>query len=195
MPTRVAILGWGSLLWSPGALANRRQWRSDGPWLPIEFARTSNLNEKNGRHPYLSLVVHPDVGLVRTYWDMSTLDDLSTARLDLQNRESCDIQKIGCLPREGAAWAGIEGLEGRIQDWLTLKKAEVDAVIWTNLGWKIPDVARFTAKDAVDWLRTLRQQGKSGAAEEYMRQAPPQIDTCVRRQAKSEFGWDDILMG
>jgi hypothetical protein len=68
----------------------------------------------------------------------------------------------------------------------------VDAVIWTNLGWTIPDVAKFYAKDALDWLRNLRQQGKSDTAEEYLRKAPSQMDTCVRRQAKDEFGWNDI---
>lgn len=191
---RVAILGWGSLLWNPRNLANQRKWRSDGPWLPIEFARTSNLKEKNGTLPYLSLVIHPDVGLVRTYWDLCTLDDLSDARLNLKQRESCDLDKIGCLPQDGVAWTGVQGLELRIQEWLAAKRAEVDAVIWTNLGWKIPNVSVFGVAAALDWLRNLKLQGKAARAEEYLRKAPLQVDTCVRRQAKEEFGWHHTPM-
>ncbi len=71
--TRIAILGWGSLLWNPGTLHNERKSRSDGPWPPIEFARASNLKEKNNKRPYLSLVIYEHAGLVRTYWDMSLL--------------------------------------------------------------------------------------------------------------------------
>ena len=77
---RVAILGWGSLLWKPENLRNQRKWRPDGPWLPIKFARTSNLKEKDDRRPYLSLVIYPHAGLVRTYWDMSFLTEISEAR-------------------------------------------------------------------------------------------------------------------
>ena len=53
--TRVAILGWGSLLWKPETLHNQGKWRSDGPWLPIEFARTSNQDEKKAGNPTFRL--------------------------------------------------------------------------------------------------------------------------------------------
>jgi len=193
---KVAILGWGSLLWNPGELRNRRQWQSDGPWLPIEFARTSNLNERNGRRPYLSLVTQPDVGLIRTYWDMSALTEILKARANLQTRENCGISEVACLPAEGAIWSSaVPGLESRVQDWLDRKKSDIDAVIWTNLDWKIPGVNKFTAEHAMNWLRALRNDGKSDTAEEYMRRAPSQTDTCVRRQAREEFGWTDIPTG
>src|SRR6266851_2971377 len=188
--TRVAILGWGSLLWNPGTLQNERNWRPDGPWLPIEFARTSNLKEKNNRRPYLSLVIYANAGLVRTYWDMSLLTELADARLDLRKREVCSIDEIACLPKGTAAWSSeTPGTEGRIQDWLDSKKSDVDAVIWTNLGWKMPNAARFTVEDGMIWLRTLREAEKDDTAKEYIRRAPPQTDTCLRRQAREEFGW------
>jgi hypothetical protein len=193
---RVAILGWGSLLWNSGNLRNERKWRSDGPWLPIEFARTSNLKEKNGKRPYLSLVICPHAGLVRTYWDMSLLTEISDARLDLQSREGCSIDDIACLPKINAGWSSATvGLEGRIQDWLNSKMTDVDAVIWTNLGWKLPGATRFTVEDGMKWLRSLREVRKDDDAEEYIRKAPSQTDTCLRRQAKEKFGWSDIAIG
>jgi len=128
---------------------------------------------------------------------MSTLTEISEARADLQTRENCDdIGEIACLPREGVTWSSaVPGLESRIQDWLDSKKSDVDAVIWTNLSWKIPGVTRFTVEQAMNWLRTLRNDGKSDTAEEYLRKAPSHVDTCLRRQAKEEFGWADIPTG
>ncbi len=78
---------------------------------------------------------------------------------------------------------------------LDSKKSDVDAVIWTNLGWKIPNVARFNVEDGMKWLRNLRNAKKDDTAEEYIRRAPRQTDTCLRRQAREEFGWSDIPIG
>ena len=42
---KIACIGWGSLVWSPGVLRCKGEWQLDGPFLPLEFARTS----KDGR--------------------------------------------------------------------------------------------------------------------------------------------------
>ena len=42
---KIAVLGWGSLIWDPKELDANNEWNNDGPFLPIEFARISN----NGR--------------------------------------------------------------------------------------------------------------------------------------------------
>jgi hypothetical protein len=54
-PPRIAILGWGSLIWEPRELETIGGWQMGGPVLPIEFSRVSNdgrltlvVDEKNG---------------------------------------------------------------------------------------------------------------------------------------------------
>ena len=52
---KIAILGWGSLIWQPKDLKFDANigWKEKGPILPIEFARIS----KDGR---LALVITPN---------------------------------------------------------------------------------------------------------------------------------------
>lgn len=52
---RIAILGWGSLIWNPNGLPIRGDWQRGGPVLPIEFSRISSderltlvIDEQNG---------------------------------------------------------------------------------------------------------------------------------------------------
>ena len=39
---KIAILGWGSLIWNPRILKVAGDWTLDGPTLPIEFSRISD---------------------------------------------------------------------------------------------------------------------------------------------------------
>jgi hypothetical protein len=174
--TRTAILGWGSLLWDRRALQVPGQWHSDGPWLPIEFARTSGLQDDE---PYLSLVLHPNAGLIRTYWDVSLLTEhRDDVICDLRKRERCNLSAIAYLPK------------GRYSVAPT-----IPGVIWTNLEPKLSDRIEFTIKDSIEWLTGLRNAKKAATAERYIRMAPSQTDTCLRRQVREEFGWTDIPIG
>ena len=66
---KIAILGWGSLLWQPKDLQFDKEigWSANGPFLPIEFARIS----KDGR---LTLVITENGTDVKTYFAISTYD-------------------------------------------------------------------------------------------------------------------------
>ena len=57
---RIAVIGWGSLLWSPRTLPLAGTWSSDGPVLPIEFARIS----VDGR---LTLIIEDGAKPIATY--------------------------------------------------------------------------------------------------------------------------------
>ncbi len=192
---RVAILGWGSLLWDKRSLRIPGQWHSDGPFLPIEFARTSGVNDKEGKPPYLSLVLHRNAGLIRTYWDVSLLTEHTDDVIcDLRKRERCSLSAIACLPRNRPQ-SIVPGVDGRILEWLDSRRSELDAVIWTNLRPKLDDREAFTVHDSIQWLDGLRARGQHERAEEYIRKAPSQTDTCLRHQVRERFGWTDIATG
>lgn len=85
---RIAVLGWGSLIWCPGQLKIQTPWHSDGPDLLIEFARIS----KDGR---LSLVIHVGAIELKTNWTVMESDELSKAVDNLADREGCGRKLIG----------------------------------------------------------------------------------------------------
>jgi hypothetical protein len=78
---KIAILGWGSLIWDSSELHLASNWLEGGPILPIEFSRISD----DGR---LSLVVDERHGVnVPTCYAHSSLTNLEKAIVDLQQRE------------------------------------------------------------------------------------------------------------
>jgi hypothetical protein len=93
MPPRVAILGWGSLLWEDGGAFDKwhDDWRRDGPILNLEFSRisASRLNA-------LTLVIDRDNGVPnRVAWCLSRRGDPVLAQDDLQSREGTTVSNIG----------------------------------------------------------------------------------------------------
>lgn len=78
--SRIACIGWGSLISGPGTLQYRGEWQPDGPEMPVEFARESEGGKIN-------LVICPDVARVRVYWVLMETSDLQDAKADLGIRE------------------------------------------------------------------------------------------------------------
>jgi hypothetical protein len=181
-----AILGWGSLLWRQGSLQNNSDWKPDGPWLPIEFARKSGLHKGQ---PYLSLVLRTGVDLIRVYWDVSLCEDLTSAAENLRQREACSQSDIGYVTKAGQHSPNSPpGVQPRIAEWLNSKQ-NLDMVIWTDLPGDLDVEA------GIEWLERLRSAGQAQYAEEYVRKAPSQTDTLLRRQVREKFGWTDIPIG
>jgi hypothetical protein len=201
---RIAILGWGSLLYEPRSLQIQTPWRRDGPSLPIEFARKSGLDSNGGERPdklpYLSLVLYPGNSRITTYWTLSQIPDLDLARgarENLKTREGCNIDKIAYLPApRGSAGSGsnVPGVHHIIQNWLDSKRAEVDVVLWTNLGPNFTSQETL-AQDAISFLEDLRKRGRDQKAEEYIRKAPSQTQTPLRDEFRKRFAWIDIDVG
>jgi hypothetical protein len=85
---KVACIGWGSLVWSPGVLRCKGEWQLDGPCLPLEFARTS----KDWR---LTLVLTDGAAPVPTLWTELDYADPESAKAALQGREATGPLSVG----------------------------------------------------------------------------------------------------
>ena len=183
----IACLGWGSLVWDPRALPVRSEWFADGPLLPIEFSRKSC----DGR---VTLVLLKKAPIVRSLWALMSVSELKAAKKALADREGmprCDKTKnIGYWSINGinekSNGVGVESIGG----WAST--IGIEAVIWTALSEKgFGDENEYRsdlADKVIDYLRSLSYV-KGQNAERYIRKAPRQIDTEVRRRIEREFGW------
>ena len=182
---KIACLGWGSLVWNPQTLTVRKPWFSDGPLLPVEFARHS----KGDR---ITLVIVPGHPHVRTLWALMSVFDLQVAMRSLAEREGISEENI---PRSigYCSMASDSGGEfaNSIRNWASLNG--LDAVIWTALRPKFNDRIDNvpSPEDVVSFLKNLPHERKK-YAEQYVRMAPLQIDTDYRRKIEAELNWTPI---
>ena len=193
----VAIIGWGSLIWCPGTLEIKSRSRADGPQLPVEFARISD----DGR---MTLVIYESSAAVRTYWALSTYEEVDGAIENLQKRERAPTKElIHCLLSSGQVYEG-DGTRRKVPDevrenirtWLALKP-EISAVVWTALStnWQDKRAKAFTVEDALLYARELEAAVDLGTTDErrkaqhvldracdYVRNTPAQVQTAVRKR-------------
>jgi hypothetical protein len=189
----IAVLGWGSLIWCPRNLGIKTKWRSDGPVLPIEFARISQDDR-------LTLVIHLGSVDQPTYWALSEFTTVKQACENLRARENSKPADIHYLDQDGPAAEGAPPpIANRVREWLTLHK-DLEAAIWTGLpsNWMEKRGHDFTPEDAVLFLSELeakRDQARAtyARAREYVTNAPPLVDTAVR-QAMRGRGWKDASL-
>ena len=184
---KIAILGWGSLIWQPKDLKfdTNIGWKENGPVLPIEFARIS----KDGR---LTLVITPNGTEVPTLYSVSSFDSLDLAVLNLAVREGSGRKSIGYYDKSKDVFSPIEfSFKENIKNWI--QTTDFAAVIWTNLPEKLNlENMTKTEKDPdgrIDYLQNLKGS-ESALAEEYIRNAPKQIATKYRNQIIKTLGWE-----
>ena len=181
-PARIAIIGWGSLVWNPDGLDIEPYWYQDGPMLPVEFARVS----RDGR---LTLVLVEGLLVQTTLWAVSRKATLEEAAKDLEAREGCtDPRGIGSWPRIPGR-SGVDRYDEVIRSWVEAKR--LDGAAWTALGPKAPNGKRILVpkEERLEYLRGLVAAGKEGAAMEYIVKAPAQIETPFRELVRRELGW------
>jgi hypothetical protein len=180
---KIAVLGWGSLIWNPDQLDIEPDWHEDGPELPVEFARVSGRER-------LTLVLVDGVPLQRTLWALSRKTNLAEAVADLQLREGAAYDTyIGRWSMAQPAYSRGVNIIPAISAWAI--KHGLDGVVWTALGPKKPNGENGLASsdERIDYLRGLIARGKEADAQEYIERAPTQIDTPIRRRIREELGW------
>ena len=173
----IACLGWGSLVWDPRELPIQRYWFDDGPLVRVEFARKS----EGGR---VTLVLHPSARSVRSLWALMDAEDVEAARRDLGSRERIQEHRwpdlIGAWP-EGSSPCIL-----RLKKWARARK--LDAVVWTALDSNFDEKGKSLEDQVLGHLQSLCES-KRDEAERYIRRAPRQIDTKVRRRMEAELKW------
>jgi hypothetical protein len=181
---RIAILGWGSLLWEGGAEFDQWHgpWQYDGPTLKLEFSRVSQ-----GRLGALTLVIDEVHGTPATVaWCLTRRVNLEDAVGDLRSREGTTADNIGrriVTPHADSSTA--HGAEDSMLAWARLQG--LAAVVWTALKSNFQKRTQrpFSVDAAVSYLRTLKPEARVKAAE-YVRRAPEFVKTPLRSALQRE---------
>ncbi len=179
---KIAIVGWGSLIWDPRGLPIKCKWRKNGPELPIEFSRIS----RDGR---LTLVIDKNKGgKVKTLYALSKRTNLPDAIADLREREGTvwkNIEHID-LTEETDSNKNIDkesDIHKKIKKWA--EDNEIGAVVWTALlpNFKEQIEKDYTVDSAIEYLKSLPKNAKENAIN-YIKRAPKQINTPLRKKVR-----------
>jgi hypothetical protein len=180
---KIAILGWGSLIWDKRDLPIVGNWQKDGSKLWIEFSRISQKGERAG---CLTLVLEERSEEESTsLYAVSQRTDMTQAIADLQAREGTPQDNIGFCKVAAACFAPNARSRHpksceRIRAWALGKGFE--AVIWSAQSRRFKDVLGipFSPAAALNYLNGLPASTKEKAIY-YIQKAPDQIMTPFRR--------------
>lgn len=187
---RVAVLGWGSLLWDkrPEFVEFENQlagsWAYDGPRLAVEFSRVSS-----SRDGALTLVLDEHGRSTEVAWRESKRTDPEEALADLAAREGTVSARMGMVVvgdnsrsrfrPENAVFAE------QIRRWARDKG--FDAVVWTDLpsNFEAKTHHGFSLSEALNHVSHLSLQGQEKAME-YIAKAPAFIHSDIREALGAE---------
>jgi hypothetical protein len=178
MTAKIYVLAWGSLIWDPRELKMEGDWQKGGPVLPIEFSRKSMRGN-------LSLVIDEKNGVeIPVRYCKSGCASLDEALDNLRIREEAKtpvnmgyIDFVGVRDSERAVRNHPNAVE-TIRTWCANK--DWSAVIWTALPPNFPEQGSFSPELARRHLESLQGNIRDRAFE-YVRKAPEEVNTPVRR--------------
>ncbi len=182
---RIATLGWGSLVWNPRDLVYYGPWKNDGPEIKLEFSRIS-------RDSRLTLVIDPENGKsCKTLYTLSPRTEIIDTVNDLLEREGTIPKRIGYYDHRHQE-SSIPVFRDQVDitdilvDWCETQK--IDGVVWTALppNFREEIGSLFSVERAVEFLKGLAKTTRKNALE-YIRKAPDQIDTPLRRRVNLEW--------
>lgn len=174
---KIACLGWGSLIWNPDELPLASEWHTDGPLLPIEFARVGDGGE-------LATAVCLNAPPCQVLWALLGVESLGEAVAALRKREKIPFDRD-----DGVGIFTLNSLTtGVLGKWAA--ERELDAVIWTALPPRFEGIEGLipSLDDVLSYLISL--DGPTVRhAKFYMENVPEQIETPYRKEIK-KLGWD-----
>jgi hypothetical protein len=186
---KIAVLGWGSLLWDPSDLRLATPFELTGPNLPIEFCRVSKTRR-------LTLVIDETFGtLCKTYAATSAFNNLEEAMENLRVREgmssAADVGFVetASQKRSAAATKRHPQVVETIADWAL--NAGYAAAIWTALDSYFDNQTAepFSVNAAMRFLENLEQHDPEAFARalDYIRRAPASTQTPVREATSAQW--------
>lgn len=165
---KIVCLGWGSLVWNPGDLPLHSEWNTDGPVLPLEFARKS----KDGR---MTLVVCDEGTPCTTLWARLAVNDLTEGIEALQKREGTSAKHVGYWSTSGSS---NHPFNETVDIWA--KEKNIMGVVWTALPPKSPATNKNydfpTLEEVLTHISDL-DPSSTKLASEYIYNTPQQIKT------------------
>jgi hypothetical protein len=182
---RIAIIGWGSLIWDPRDLPREGTWQDDGPELKIEFKRIS----KDAR---LTLVIDSAAeSLVKTKYVLSPRTCLDDAAEDLRSREGTSRKRIGWVnvtdnTTSGDQYGDQIDVHSIITCWC--KKKRFDGAVWTALRPNFEKELEkpSTINEALCYLGKLPKNVRAEALR-YIENAPDCVQTPFRKAVMKKF--------
>lgn len=185
MATRIAVVGWGSLLWEPShdfnSILSLRDWDPLGPNLMLEFSRISAR-----RAGALTLVVDRVNGAeCGTFFNVASLQTIGEVRHALAKREGCRLNDIGYIDNLGGNEQSRDvEVATLIREWSLQRR--MDAVVWTDLPSNfeqkcggVPIGTAFSVESALSHLKSLPEIGRQNA-HEYLSRSPERIETPLK---------------
>jgi hypothetical protein len=178
---KIAIIGWGYLIWDPRGLDVLPEWQPDGPRLPIEFARFADP-------PRILPVLVEGAPLQPTFWVLSQKRSMLAAAADLAVREGVGTQEVGQWSRE-ESMRKPAGVEAIVAAWLEAKG--LDGAVWRAIQPNLPDRSPgFPSEELrLGFLRELVASQRAQDAKDYFDRMPAQIRTPFQDRVWRELGW------
>jgi hypothetical protein len=191
MTERIAIIGWGSLLWDLENLTPHvsGEWARDlGPRLPLEFVRVSPK-----RLDALTVVVVRVHGVsCASSFRLSRQSDVNMAAANLAARERSTLDHIGFVSLgTGRHHSRLPETVDLVAAWL--EGAGLDAAVWTDLPGNFRERTGqdFSIAAAVTYLGGLPEPSLV-EAKRYIASAPAAVDTPLRRELDRHDWWQAV---
>lgn len=184
---RIAIIGWGSLIWDRRGLPKEGTWQKGGPELPIEFSRVS----KDAR---LTLVIDETNGVVvPTRYVLSPRSLIQDAVADLREREGTARKYVGFVDIQHGTGSGQEfPQQPKVRDWC--HREGFDGAVWTALppNFKEQVGKDFSVDNSVSYLKGLPKDARENALH-YIQSAPEEVKTPLRARLVDERMVEDSV--
>lgn len=186
---RIAVIGWGSLLWDLDDLAPKVEgdWlMRAGPALPFEFSRISPKRKMG-----LALCLDPVHGRAcPTHAIRSRRADIHAAAEDLRARErTAEARFIGAhCARTGFSRSRLPAVAALFADWCAATGAA--GAVWTDLSSNFHEMSGedFSIPAAMRWLRGLKGDSHEEAVR-YIENAPATTATPLRDALAADPWW------